>query len=116
MQLLLLTIRYFTEGAFDPIAVFAGLVQTAIYADFGYIVCLSPLSSDRLLDLSYRTCPLCPYNSRADFSVRHESPPRPEIRVTRLISGRVMCGAGNRMRLEAAHGLDVGRLLVDDSF
>ena len=30
--------RYFTEGAFDPIAVIAGLIQTAIYADFGYIV------------------------------------------------------------------------------
>lgn len=30
--------RYFTEGQFDPIAVFAGLIQTAIYADFGYIV------------------------------------------------------------------------------
>jgi len=30
--------RYFTEGAFDPIAVVAGMVQTAIYADFGYIV------------------------------------------------------------------------------
>ncbi|KAK4688094.1 ER lumen protein retaining receptor, partial [Tremellales sp. Uapishka_1] len=29
--------RYFTEGAFDPIAVVAGLIQTAIYADFGYI-------------------------------------------------------------------------------
>ncbi|RXK39354.1 ER lumen protein retaining receptor [Tremella mesenterica] len=29
--------RYFTEGAFDPIAVIAGLIQTAIYADFGYI-------------------------------------------------------------------------------
>lgn len=29
--------RYFTEGQFDPIAVFAGLIQTAIYADFGYI-------------------------------------------------------------------------------
>lgn len=33
-----LTNRYFTEGAFDPIAVVAGLIQTAIYADFGYIV------------------------------------------------------------------------------
>jgi hypothetical protein len=33
-----LTSRYFTEGQFDPIAVFAGLIQTAIYADFGYIV------------------------------------------------------------------------------
>lgn len=33
-----LTTRYFTEGAFDPIAVVAGLIQTAIYADFGYIV------------------------------------------------------------------------------
>lgn len=32
------TDRYFTEGAFDPIAVVAGLIQTAIYADFGYIV------------------------------------------------------------------------------
>jgi hypothetical protein len=30
--------RYFTEGQFDPIAVVAGLIQTAIYADFGYIV------------------------------------------------------------------------------
>jgi hypothetical protein len=39
------TIRYFTEGAFDPIAVFAGLVQTAIYADFGYIVCPTSSSS-----------------------------------------------------------------------
>lgn len=29
--------RYFTEGTFDPIAVVAGLIQTAIYADFGYI-------------------------------------------------------------------------------
>ncbi|WWD17090.1 hypothetical protein CI109_101527 [Kwoniella shandongensis] len=29
--------RYFTDGAFDPIAVCAGLIQTAIYADFGYI-------------------------------------------------------------------------------
>jgi hypothetical protein len=32
------TNRYFTESAFDPIAVVAGLIQTAIYADFGYIV------------------------------------------------------------------------------
>ena len=30
--------RYFTDGSFDPIAVVAGLIQTAIYADFGYIV------------------------------------------------------------------------------
>lgn len=30
--------RYFMDGAFDPIAVVAGLIQTAIYADFGYIV------------------------------------------------------------------------------
>jgi hypothetical protein len=30
--------RYFTEGAWDPIAVFAGIIQTALYADFGYIV------------------------------------------------------------------------------
>lgn len=30
--------RYFTEGAFDPIAVVAGIIQTALYADFGYIV------------------------------------------------------------------------------
>jgi len=30
--------RYFTEGAFDPIAVVAGLIQTLIYADFGYLV------------------------------------------------------------------------------
>lgn len=29
--------RYFTEGAFDPIAVVAGIIQTALYADFGYI-------------------------------------------------------------------------------
>ncbi len=31
--------RYFTETAFDPIAVVAGVIQTGIYADFGYIVC-----------------------------------------------------------------------------
>lgn len=30
--------RYFTEGAFDAIAVVAGIIQTVIYADFGYIV------------------------------------------------------------------------------
>ncbi|OWZ78912.1 ER lumen protein retaining receptor [Cryptococcus neoformans Bt85] len=29
--------RYFTEGAFDAIAVVAGIIQTVIYADFGYI-------------------------------------------------------------------------------
>ncbi|KAG7531666.1 hypothetical protein FFLO_04176 [Filobasidium floriforme] len=29
--------RYFTEGAYDPIAVVAGLIQTGLYADFGYI-------------------------------------------------------------------------------
>ncbi|WOO80666.1 ER lumen protein-retaining receptor [Vanrija pseudolonga] len=29
--------RYITEGQFDPIAVTAGIIQTAIYADFGYI-------------------------------------------------------------------------------
>ena len=45
--------RYFTEGAFDPIAVFAGLIQTAIYADFGYIVC--PL----LLSILFHQCLLC---------------------------------------------------------
>jgi hypothetical protein len=46
---LLLTyiLRYFTEGAFDPIAVVAGLIQTAIYADFGYIV--SNASIDALI-------------------------------------------------------------------
>lgn len=32
--------RYFTEGAYDPIAVVAGLIQTGLYADFGYIVSL----------------------------------------------------------------------------
>lgn len=42
--------RYFTEGAFDPIAVVAGLIQTAIYADFGYIV--SPLSYFFLIPLA----------------------------------------------------------------
>jgi ER lumen protein retaining receptor len=34
----LLTISYFSDGVFDPIAVTAGIIQTAIYADFGYIV------------------------------------------------------------------------------
>ncbi|TYJ57751.1 hypothetical protein B9479_001605 [Cryptococcus floricola] len=29
--------RYFTEGKFDSIAVSAGIIQTLIYADFGYI-------------------------------------------------------------------------------
>jgi len=29
--------RYFFDGYFDPIAVVAGLVQTALYADFAYI-------------------------------------------------------------------------------
>jgi ER lumen protein retaining receptor len=29
--------RYFTEGHFDPVAVVAGLIQTALYADFFYI-------------------------------------------------------------------------------
>jgi hypothetical protein len=38
-----LTHSYFTEGAFDPIAVTAGIIQTAIYADFGYIVSRSAL-------------------------------------------------------------------------
>lgn len=33
-----LTHRYFTDGAFDSIAVTAGIIQTAVYADFGYIV------------------------------------------------------------------------------
>jgi ER lumen protein retaining receptor len=28
---------YFTEGTVDPIAVVAGLVQTALYLDFFYI-------------------------------------------------------------------------------
>jgi ER lumen protein retaining receptor len=33
--------RYITEGSrsFDPIAITAGIIQTIIYADFGYIVC-----------------------------------------------------------------------------
>ncbi|BEJ13811.1 hypothetical protein CspHIS471_0309850 [Cutaneotrichosporon sp. HIS471] len=29
--------RYFADGSIDPIAVTAGIIQTAIYADFGYI-------------------------------------------------------------------------------
>ncbi|KAF1353412.1 putative ER lumen protein retaining receptor [Delphinella strobiligena] len=29
--------RYFAEGYFDPISVFAGLVQTVLYSDFFYI-------------------------------------------------------------------------------
>ena len=29
--------RYFTEGSVDPIAVVAGIVQTALYLDFFYI-------------------------------------------------------------------------------
>lgn len=33
-----LTHSYITEGAFDSIAVTAGIIQTAVYADFGYIV------------------------------------------------------------------------------
>lgn len=38
--------RYFAEGYFDPISVFAGLVQTVLYSDFFYIyytkyVCIS---------------------------------------------------------------------------
>jgi ER lumen protein retaining receptor len=32
-----LVVRYFTEGSVDPIAVVAGLVQTALYLDFFYI-------------------------------------------------------------------------------
>jgi hypothetical protein len=64
-----LTDRYFTEGAFDPIAVFAGLVQTAIYADFGYIVCSSlplPCStiSSSLIRLAWLLCPLFTHQSR----------------------------------------------------
>lgn len=30
-------LRYFTEDTVDPIAIVAGLVQTALYADFFYI-------------------------------------------------------------------------------
>lgn len=33
--------RYFAEGQFDGIAVTAGIIQTAVYADFGYIVSFS---------------------------------------------------------------------------
>ncbi len=29
--------RYFSEGVVDPIAVIAGLVQTALYVDFFYV-------------------------------------------------------------------------------
>lgn len=29
--------RYFTEGRFDPISVFAGILQTVLYSDFFYI-------------------------------------------------------------------------------
>lgn len=31
------THRYFTEDTVDPIAIVAGIVQTAIYSDFFYI-------------------------------------------------------------------------------
>lgn len=36
--------RYVTEGSrsFDPIAIVAGIIQTIIYADFGYIVSVAP--------------------------------------------------------------------------
>lgn len=37
--------RYFTEDTVDPIAVVAGLVQTALFSDFFYIYftkCVSP--------------------------------------------------------------------------
>ena len=30
-------LRYFSEGVVDPIAVTAGLVQTALYVDFFYV-------------------------------------------------------------------------------
>jgi hypothetical protein len=47
-----LTSSYFAEdGSFDPIAVTAGIIQTAVYADFGYIV-----STAQLL----RVCGTCP--------------------------------------------------------
>jgi hypothetical protein len=48
--------RYFTEGAFDPIAVVAGLIQTAIYADFGYIVSLPDLPETKGAALTFAVC------------------------------------------------------------
>ena len=60
----LLLIRYVTEGSrsFDPIAIVAGIIQTIIYADFGYIVsplmaCLhSPLTLTMSLRSSFPVC------------------------------------------------------------
>jgi hypothetical protein len=86
-----LTDRYFTEGAFDPIAVFAGLVQTAIYADFGYIVCSSLSLPCSTISSSYssRMTPLSTVHSSIPWHlcwplVRYESPSRSEIRVARI--------------------------------
>lgn len=59
------------DGAFDPIAVVAGLIQTAIYADFGYIV-----SGVHITVSLYADVPL----------VRHESPARPKVRASRMRS------------------------------
>ncbi len=45
MILSILCCRYFTEDMVDPIAVTAGLVQTALYLDFFYVYftkCVSP--------------------------------------------------------------------------
>ncbi|KAG8753344.1 endoplasmic reticulum retention protein [Serendipita sp. 396] len=39
--------RYYTEHSFDPIAVFAGLVQTALYADFFYVYFTKVLQGKR---------------------------------------------------------------------
>jgi len=45
--------------------------------------------------------------SRADGLVRYESPPRSEIRITRIDA---MCHVGKaRVRLEVVHWLDVGK-------
>lgn len=39
--------RYFKDGSLDPIAITAGIIQTAIYADFGYIYVTKVLRGEK---------------------------------------------------------------------
>jgi hypothetical protein len=73
--------RYFTEGAFDPIAVVAGLIQTAIYADFGYIV----RRRGGLLRSSSCSCSLLTFTyTSSPHSVRHKGSSWTKVRAARL--------------------------------
>ena len=85
--------RYFTEDMVDPIAVTAGLVQTALYLDFFYVYFTKYVHHGLSSPVYSLTCLIVQGSARtkvraACMSLLLSSSPCPKIMYSRLFSSR----------------------------